>query len=236
MWMRIVALATVLTVALFIGTTAASADVLKLKDGTKVEGVIKKVEAGLVYIEVANEARIFDILKVESIDFNTPHLLANAVNAPIDHFLKDMDAQEMVRNIEDLTKAGSDIKKMVTQIRTYWEARQPIDSKDLPSWEAAKRDFSEPLRRYQELLNDLYFHVLAKVDEYNLMMKDATMVYVGVKGIKTGSHLVAKEFERLPLRKYVPAAWYDTIFYEGYNLGYDDGFNKVNPPKTPSYQ
>jgi hypothetical protein len=218
---------------LVFNATDLRADVLKLKDGTRIDGVINKVESGVVYMRVENEDKRFDILKVESMDFNTPHLLGTKPGMPVEHFLKDIDAQEMVKNVEEIEKATSDLKKMLVQIRTYWEARQPVTSEELKGWEAAKREFEKPLARYQELLNDLYFHVLAKVDDYNLMMKDASRVYVGVKGLKVGSPLVAKEFERLPLRKYVPSAWYDTIYYEGYNIGYDDGYMKLVAPQTP---
>lgn len=233
MWTRTLIVAAVFNIALFLCTVTASADVLKLKDGVKVEGVIKRVEAGIVYIRVGNEDKMFDILKVENIDFNTPHLLAETSNAPIEHFLNDIDSQEMVRNVQEIEKAAADIRKKLGQIRTYWEAKQPIKEEELAVWETAKRDFSEPLRRYQEVLNDLYFHVLAKVDEYNLIMKDAGKVYVGVKGVKIGSPLVLKEYERLPLRKYVPGAWYDTIYFDGYNAGYEDGYTKMIAPKTP---
>jgi hypothetical protein len=230
---RIFAVSAVLAIALIFGATAVQADVLMLKDGTRVEGIIKKVEAGLVYIRVESEDKMFDILKVQSMDFNTPHLAGTTPDMPVEHFLKDLDAQEMVKNVQDIEKAAADIKKMLGQIRTYWQAREPIASEELKGWEAAKREFEKPLKRYQELLNDLYFHVLAKVDQYNLMMKEASDVYVGVKGLKTGSALVIREYERLPLRKYVPAAWYDTIFYEGYYLGYDDGYTKLVAPRTP---
>jgi hypothetical protein len=52
-------------------------------------------------------------------------------------------------------------------------------------------------------------------------------VYVGVKGIRIGSSLISSDMEKLPLRKYVPGAWYDTIFYEGYNQGYDEAYQKI---------
>jgi hypothetical protein len=37
--------------------------------------------------------------------------------------------------------------------------------------------------------------------------------------------------EKLPLKKYVPSTWYDTIFYDGYSLGYDDAYQKIT--RTP---
>jgi hypothetical protein len=207
----------------------ASADTIKFKDGTQVEGVIRKVEAGRVFALVNEEEKIFEILQVESMDFNTPHLPAasSAANLPLEHFLKDIDAQEMVRNIEMLEKTSDDIRKLISRISANWRSRQPIERKDLREWESAKETFRRPLSRYQELLNDLYFHVLAKVDEYSALTKEANDVYVGVKGIfNVGSPLVSKEMEKLPLKKYVPGNWYDTIFYDGYNRGYDDAYVK----------
>jgi hypothetical protein len=218
--------------ALVLSAPAATADTLKFRNGEEMEGVIQKVEAGRVFVQSGNEDRVFDILDIESMDFNTPHILADASTVPLNHFLKDIEAQEIVRNVEQLEKAAGEIRTKLGQIRMYWGAKQPITASEIPGWEAAKQDFARPLARYQELLNDTYFHVLAQVDQYNLMAKEAGKIYVGVKGIKIGSALVTKEMERLPLRKYVPATWYDTIFYEGYNAGYDDAYNKLIAPKT----
>ena len=231
MYIRIVGSATALILLLFLISPQARADTLLFKDGTSVDGVISKVEKGTVYITIGNEGKVFDILLVESMDFNTPHLITTPSNVPIDHFLKNIEAQEIVRNMTDLESDAADIRRRIGQIRTDWMGKQPISPAETKSWEAAKEDFRKPLSRYQEVLNDLYFHVLAKVDEYNLMMGEANKLYVGVKGIRIGSPLVTKDMEKLPLKKYVPGAWYDTIFYEGYNLGYDDGYAKINPTK-----
>ena len=211
----------------------ASADTLKFVDGRELEGVIKKVEAGKVSVAIGNEEKVFDILEIESMDFNTPHLLLPASKVPIDHFLKSFEAQEIVRNVEELDRAAADIRKKLGQIRTYWAGKEPIEASDVGAWHAAKEEFRKPLDRYQELLNDLYFHVLARVDEYNLMGKQASKVYVGVKGIRAGSPLVTKDMEKLPLKKYVPATWYDTIFYNGYDQGYSEAYVKytVNKPQ-----
>jgi hypothetical protein len=231
MRIRIVASATALILMLFLISPAARADTVMFKDGTSVDGVINKVEKGTVYMAIGDEVKCFDILLVESMDFNTPHLATEPSNVPIDHFLNNIDAQEIVRNLKDLESDAAEIRSKLGQIRTYWMGKQPVSSEEVKGWDAAKEDFKKPLSRYQEVLNDLYFHVLARVDEYNLMMNDANKVYVGVKGIKIGSPLVAKEMKKLPLAKYVPGTWYDTIFYEGYNLGYDDGYAKINPSK-----
>ncbi len=202
--------------------TSANADIVYLNDGTTIEGVIKKVAAGQVMVQVGEETRTFDILAVESMDFTSSHLVD----------VKDVDAQEIVANIQQLEKTSVEIEKLLMQIKTFWMLQEPIAAERSGSWEAAKETFRRPLNKYQELLNDLYFHVLAKVDTYNLLMKDAGDVYVGVKGpFKIGSPLVGRETRELPLKKYVPAAWYDTIFYDGYNVGYDDAYTKFAPYK-----
>jgi hypothetical protein len=225
---RNVALALLLSLVFLWTLPEARADVVMFKDGTSIEGVIARVEKGTVYLKVENEEKTFDILLVESMNFNTPHLVPTLPkNVPVDHFLKDVEAQEIVRNMKDLESTAAEIRRKAAQIRTYWMSKQPIASSEVKGWDAAKEDFRKPLARYQELLNDLYFHVLSRVDEYNFIIEDSHKIYVGVKGIRIGSPLVAKD--QLPLRNYVPGAWYDTIFYEGYNVGYNDGYANVNP-------
>jgi hypothetical protein len=40
----------------------------------------------------------------------------------------------------------------------------------------------------------------------------------------------------LALRKYVPGSWYDTIFYDGYNLGFNEAYQKIMGQTTgPSF-
>lgn len=211
-------------------STSAKADTVYMKDGSTIEGVIKKVVAGQVVVQVGEEMKTFDILTIESMDFTTPHLIGAPEGIPIDHFLKDVEAQEIVTNIQHLEKTSDEIEKLLKQIRTYWKAREPIAADHIRAWESAKETFRRPLDRYQELLNDLYFHVLAKVDQYNVLMKAANDIYVGVKGpFNVGSALVSKDMRELPLKKYVPGAWYDTIFYDGYNIGYDDAYTRFAP-------
>ncbi|MBI4445827.1 MAG: hypothetical protein HY645_07940 [Acidobacteria bacterium] len=102
----------------------------------------------------------------------------------------------------------------------------------MKEWEAEKERFAGNLSWYQEVLNELYFHVLARVDEYNTLVQEAHHMYVGVKGIfNVGSPLVPSSMKRLPLKKYVPAQWYDTIFYDGYYLGYNEGYERARPPR-----
>jgi hypothetical protein len=84
---RIIVLATIVAVGLLIITATASfADTLKFKDGTEREGVIKKVETGRVFVIVGTEMQEYDILTIEAMDFNTPHILKSTENVPMEHF------------------------------------------------------------------------------------------------------------------------------------------------------
>jgi hypothetical protein len=209
------------------GPAALIADRLELKDGKRIEGIIRKVENGQVTVEVGKQTEVFNILDVTSMNFDTPHLPQATKNLPLEHFLASMETQEMVRHVESVELVTKEIKDLLGQIEKDWGNRGSINAKEAKAWDAAKERFSAPMSRYQETLNELYFHVLGKVDEYNSLAKQAREVYVGVRGpFQTGSHLVPKDMERLPLKKYVPKGWYDTIYYEGYNIGYNDAFEK----------
>jgi hypothetical protein len=238
MRLRILTAAVAAAIAfMLLAPTMARADIVTFKDGTELHGIIKRVAAGQVTLDLGlGEEMVFDILDVNNMEFTTPHVVASP-RVPMEHFLKDIEAQEIVRGIQEIEKAAADIRLRLTQIQNYWEAKQPITSDEVGGWEAAREVFRQPVDRYQELLSDLYFHVLAKVDEYNALMKQADRVYVGVKGpFNVGSSLVPKELEKLPLRKYVPAPWYDTIYYNGYDHGYEDAYLKFATPypTTPS--
>jgi hypothetical protein len=227
---RIIVLATIVAVGLLIMTATASfADTLKFKDGAEKEGVIKKVETGRVFVMVGTEMQEYDILTIDSMDFNTPHILTSTENVPMEHFLKNVEAQEVVRNFAELEKTEAEVRSMLGDIRAYWNRVQPISSNEMKNWEMEKEEFRKPLSRYQELLNDLYFHFLTRVDGYNAIANEASDIYVGVKGIRTGSSLVPKDMKKLPLTKYVPGAWYDTIYFDGYNRGYEDAYQKFQP-------
>lgn len=229
MRIRNILLATIVAVGLLIIAPISSADTLKFKDGTEREGVIKKVETGRVFIMVGTEMQEYDILTIDSMDFNTPHILTSTENVPIEHFLKNVEAQEVVRNFQELESTETEVRSMLVDIRAYWNRVQSIPASELKAWENEKEEFRKPLSRYQELLNDLYFHFLARVDGYNAIAKEASDVYVGVKGIRTGSSLVPKDMKQLPLTKYVPGAWYDTIYFDGYNRGYEEAYQKFQP-------
>jgi hypothetical protein len=120
----------------------------------------------------------------------------------------------VVQNFEELERSEAEIRSMLVNIRAYWNRTQPIPAKELPGWEMEKEEFQVPLSRYQELLNDLYFHVLARVDGYNAIAEEASEIYVGVRGIRMGSSLIPKDMKKLPLTKYVPGTWYDTIYFD----------------------
>ena len=217
-------LVSILTVvlALVVSVSTVSADTVVFKDGREINGVIKKVAEGKVVVDLAGEENIFDILSIASMDFNTPHALT------AEHFAKDIEAQEFVDNMKAIQGAAEDIRFKLSQIEGYWGKKESVTTKEEPGWLAAKEEFRRPLTLYQELLDDIYFHVLAKVDEYNDLMKEARKVYVGVKGpFNVGSSLVPKDMEKLPLRKYVPATWWDTIYFNGYNMGYEDAVQNL---------
>ena len=219
-------LVSILTVvlALVVSVSTVSADTVVFKDGREINGVIKKVAEGKVVVDLSGEEKIFDILSIASMDFNTPHALT------AEHFAKDIEAQEFVDNMKAIQAAAEDIRFKLSQIEGYWGKKESVTTKEEPGWLAAKEEFRRPLTLYQELLDDIYFHVLAKVDEYNDMMKEAREVYVGVKGpFNIGSSLVPKDMEKLPLRKYVPATWWDTIYFNGYNMGYEDAVQNLRP-------
>ena len=212
---------------LLITASTAAADTIRLKDGSRIDGVITKVEGGKVYVKMETETKTLDILDVVTMDFNTPHLVTDADELPLEHFLSDKEAQEIVKNMAELDKAASEIQRLMMQIKSYWVAKQPIDAQLESGWIAAKETFRAPLENYQEILNDLYLHMLARVDQYNALMKDAESIYVGIKGLRIGSALVPPELGRLPLRKYVPNSWYDTVYYEGYNQGFADSQQRM---------
>jgi hypothetical protein len=230
--------ASVVLIALLICAAAsvARADKLEFEDGTQIEGIIKKVEKGQVFVEVGAQTKVFDILSVSSMDFDTPHLLEGTPRLPTEHFLAPMEAQEMVGHFAAVERAAADTRLLIDQTKQQWGDRKTIAASDVPQWEAAKDLFRAPLSRYQENLNDLYFHVLGKVDEYNRLTREANQIYVGVKGIlNVGSPLIPKELEKLPLKKYVPGNWYNTIFYEGYDRGYNEAYEKYSKNPYASY-
>ncbi len=203
------------------------ADKLTFRDGTEIEGVVQKVEKGEVTARIGDETKTFNILDITGMEFDTPRGTDTTAQLPGEHFLSSMEAKSVVGHIEAVERAAAEIRQLVDETKQEWGNRATIDSADLPRWAAGKERFTPPLADYQEALNDLYLHVLAKVGQYNELMKEANQIYVGVRGVfSAGSPLVPKERQKLPLKKYVPSNWYDTIFYEGYNQGYNAAYEK----------
>lgn len=214
-------------VALLLLAPAALADQVALKDGTRLEGIVQKVEQGRVTILVGSETKVIDILQVVNIDFDSARMTAGTKRLPLEHFLSSMEAQEMVGHFQKVETAAAEVRKLLDQTKQEWVDQKSVATDQAVRWEGAKERFGAPMAEYQEALNELYFHVLGKVDEYNSLMKDADSIYVGVKGwFNVGSSLIPPHVKKLPLKKYVPANWYDTIFYEGYNQGYNEAFEK----------
>ena len=206
---------------------AALADQVALKDGTRMEGTVQKIEQGQVTILVGSETKVVDILEIANIDFDSATMTTGTKRLPLEHFLSNMEAQEMVGHFQSVEDAAAEVRGLLEQTRQQWEDQRSITTDQAIRWEAAKERFGAPMANYQEALNELYFHVLGKVDEYNSLMKEADSIYVGVKGwFNVGSSLIPPHVKKLPLKKYVPANWYDTIFYEGYNQGYNEAFDK----------
>ena len=215
----------------------AAADKVQLSDGRAVDGIVKKIEKGQVTIDVGGEPQTFDVLQISGIDFDTPRLTEGTPRLPVEHFLGDMETQEMVKHVKGVEDAAASIRSLIDQTKKEWANQRSISPEDTVKWTNAKENLYAPLSRYQESLNDLYFHVLGKVDEYNELMKEADSVYVGVKGwFNVGSSLVPSGMEKLPLKKYVPGEWYDTIFFEGYDRGYSEAAEKYRKDWTSNSQ
>ena len=215
-------------VCLFLVVPALQADTIQMKNGDQFAGIILKIDKGVVTVEVNRNEMTLDILDIESMNFDTPHLMSTGTDLAMDHFLSDVEVQEIVENFAELDSAAIELRRMLDQIEAYWIKKQPIEGGEKASWEAARDTFRRPLSRYEELLNDLYFHVLVRVDEYNTIAANANDLYVRVKGVfNVGSPLLPDNMTALPLRRYVPGSWYDTIFYEGYNFGYADAYLRI---------
>jgi hypothetical protein len=205
----------------------AVADQLTLKDGTTIEGVVQKVEKGQVTILIGGETKSYDMLQVSDITFDSARITTGTKLLPAEHFAASMEAQEMLGHFTKVEQSAANVRTLLNQTRKEWGDHKSVEFDQTAKWASAKERFGAPMADYQEALNELYFHVLGKVDEYNALMKDADSIYVGVKGLlNVGSSLIPPDVKKLPLKKYVPGTWYDTIFYEGYNSGYNDAFEK----------
>jgi hypothetical protein len=218
----------VMAVAVLLFPRGAYGDILKFADGTTVEGSVQKIEKGQVKVQVGQEIKMFDVLAITDIEFDSPRLATGTSRLPLEHFLTSMESQEMLGHFRDVESSAAAIRKLLDQTKTEWSGKS-IAFNDTAKWATAKERFTAPLSLYQERLNDLYFHVLGKVDEYNTLMKEADVIYVGVKGwFQAGSSLIPSDKRKLPLKKYVPGNWYDSIFFEGYDRGYSEAYEKYS--------
>jgi hypothetical protein len=209
---------------------AARADKLELKDGTQVEGVILKVEKGQVTVAIDQEQRQYSILDVTSMNFDTPHVPEGVSQPSLEHFVSNTEAQELVRHIQDVDQAAMDLRQWLDRIEKEWGNGRTIATSETASWDATREQFWRVLSRYQEVLGDFYSHVVTRVDQYSRLAKEAGSVRVGVRGtFNVGSALISKQEQEPPLKKFVPSAWYDTIFYKGYSLGYTEGYYGARP-------
>ena len=216
-----------LILELFVRAGQAPADQLTLNDGRVVDGTVKKIDKGKVTVDVAGEPQVFDVLQIAAIDFETPPLLEGTPRLPAEHFTADMESKEMAGHVQEVETAAASVREIIRDTKAKWSDRKSISADQTVEWVNARERLYAPLARYQEALNELYFHVLGKVDEYDQLVKDADSVYVGVRGwFNVGSSLVPSGMEKLPLKKYVPGNWYDTIFYEGYDRGYSQAAEK----------
>jgi len=237
--LRIISFLSALLVAMgtLAGVQAVRADKLILKDGTQIEGTIRNIEKGQVTLAVGAETKVFDVLGITKVEFDMPSLEEGTARLPVEHFRAGMESQEMLGHVKNVEDSAGEVRKLIDHTQKEWAGRKSLEPGQEKEWGAAKERLLPALSRYQEALDDLYFHVLGKVDEYNRLMKQADAIYVGVKGwFNVGSSLIPKGMEKLPLKKYVPANWRDTIYYEGYNRGYNEAYEKYSTTFHEPYE
>lgn len=208
----------------------ARPDTVTMTDGQVLDGIIESIDEGQVTIRIDGEAQQLSIRDIDRIDFNTPHLPDLVDSDELAHYLGDAEAQEMVQHAQELRETAAEIDALIATIRAEWEPRNPVQPDEVAEWEAAKEALRRPISRYQEVLADLYYHIVAHVDEYYRMINEASDVYVGVEGIfRVGSSLVPQDLRQLPLQSFMPRNWYDAIYFEGYYVGYDDASRELSP-------
>jgi alkanesulfonate monooxygenase SsuD/methylene tetrahydromethanopterin reductase-like flavin-dependent oxidoreductase (luciferase family) len=116
----------------------------------------------------------------------------------------------MFRFARDVEKARHDTRAELDRIKAAFGSRQAGD-KD--RWNAAKESFTVPLSRYREVLGGMYKQVLAQIEDYNRLAKEADQF----RGLVPGD-----AWERA-VKESVPENWYDRIYFDGYNRGYSEG-------------
>jgi hypothetical protein len=215
------------------------ADTIKMKSGATIQGIIQKMENGRVTVQVNGAPHLLNLLEIDEINFDTPHLTEGTEKFPVEHFLKDLDAQEIIRLSDELKQVRTELRGQLDQIKKTWQAKQPIGKDAERQWNATKETFLAPMKRYQEIVRELYLHALAQVEDYNNFASEADRVYVGTKGIfNVGSPLLPLDMVEVTPKQVVPKSWYDKIYYDGYSRGYKEGsaFERLNilPPAQGS--
>ncbi len=197
-------------------------DSIKLKDGQTVTGVVRSIDGGKVTIETGGRPRVVDILQVDQIEFDTPHV-EEAQVIPVREFTKV--AQELVR-AETATRRSFDT------IKARWSTRKSVLPDQAQQWAADRERFDAPMTEYRKAIHQMYLDLSAHVDNYNKMAADATKLYVGVKGLlNVGSPLIRDNQRERPLKDFIPGHWYDQIYYDAYKKGFNDAveFQALTP-------
>ncbi len=219
------------------------ADTITMNSGVKVDGVITRIDNGNVSIDIRGDSQVIALEQVQEIDFNTPHVTEGTASKPVEHFTGDATEQEMVQLFEKLKKDRDQMQTMLGQMEARWLNRPTVDPNEVSEWKGDQERFAVPLNEYQESLREIYLHLLAQVDDYNSLAREAHALYVGVKGIfNVGSPLIPGDQTELPLREFLPRKVVDQIYFEGYKKGastarqlktLQDESPNTNPVLTP---
>ncbi|MEO5925732.1 MAG: hypothetical protein ABIR70_18080 [Bryobacteraceae bacterium] len=210
-----------LTFVLLLSPLLMRADSIKLKDGQSMSGIVRTIDGGKVTIEIGGEKRVVEILQVEQIDFDTPH----AADA-------DIPVREFTRVAEQLLRAEKETKRALDQVKAQWSSRRSVEPNQAQQWAADRERFDAPLTDYRKAIHQMYLDLATHVDRYNAIAKDATKLYVGVKGLlNVGAPLIQDNARERPLKDFIPAHWYDQIYYEAYKKGFHDAvdFEALTP-------
>ena len=95
----------------------AMADQLTLKDGTTMDGVVQKVEKGQVTIMVGAENKVYDMLQVSDISFDSARITTGTKLLPAEHFAASMEAQEMLGHFTKVEQSAAKVRALLDQTR-----------------------------------------------------------------------------------------------------------------------
>lgn len=197
-------------------------DFIKLKDGQTVTGVVRSIDGGKVTVESGGRPRVVDILQVEQIEFDTPHV-EEAQAIPV---------REFTKAAEELVRAETATRRSFDTIKARWSTRKSVQPDQAQQWAADRERFDAPMTDYRKAIHQMYLDLSAHVDNYNKMAGDATKLYVGVKGLlNVGSPLIRDNQRERPLKDFIPGHWYDQIYYDAYKKGFNDAveFQALTP-------